>query len=377
MKGDEPGPVRVVQVIWSLGLGGAEQVVIRLAAGLDRRRFQPLVCCLDQPGPFATRAEAVGVEVVALDKRGPLDVRAAVRLARLLRARQVDVVHTHLWGANLWGRLAGLAGGVPVVTTEHNVDDWKGAGHLALDRALAPAATHLVAVSQQVREFYEARGVGRGRWQVVYNGVETNGGAWRERGPAFRGLGLGADEPVVGLVGRLVAAKAPLVFLRAVALAAGRVPSLRGLVVGDGPLRADAEGEARRLGLEGRVVFAGLRQDVPELLPGLDALVFSSLREGLSMAMLEAMAAGVPVVATNVGGTPELVTHGVTGLLVPPARPEAIADALESLLADAPRADAIRRAARLRVEERFSLERMTAAYAALYAAVPPRRGRPR
>lgn len=369
--------IRVAHVIWSLGLGGAEQVVIRLAAGLDRRRFEPLVCCLDRPGPFAPQAEAAGVEVVSLDKRGPLDARAAWRLARLLQSRGVDVVHTHLWGASFWGRLAAVGARVSViVTTEHNVDTWKKAHHLALDRALAPATTHLVAVSQQVREFYEARGVGRGRWRVVYNGVDTSAALRRGRGAAFVELGLGQDDPVVGLVGRLVPAKAPEVFLRALALGAARVPGLRGLVVGDGPLRSELEAEARRLGLEGRIVFAGVRQDVPELLPGLDAVLFSSVREGLSMAMLEAMAAGVPVIATDVGGTPELIAHGVTGLLVPPGRPESLADALVALLEDAAGAAAIRQAARRCVEDRFSLDRMTAAYEALYGETP-RRGRAR
>lgn len=365
---------RVAHVIWSLGLGGAEQVVIRLAAGLDRRRFEAFICCLDRPGPFAPRAEAEGIEVVALDKRGPLDARAALRLARLLRSRRVDVVHTHLWGASLWGRLAAVAARVPaIVTTEHNVDSWKGAHHLALDRALAHVTTHLVAVSRQVQEFYEARGVGRGRWRVVYNGVDTSGGLRRTRSPAFRELGLSPDGPVVGLVGRLVPAKAPEVFLRALSLAAPRVPGLRGLVVGDGPLRSELEAVARRLGLGDLVVFAGVRQDVADLLPGLDALLFSSLREGLSMAMLEAMAAGVPVVATEVGGTPELITHGESGLLVPPGHPERLADALVGLLEDPAGADAIRQAARRRVEDRFSLARMTAAHEALYDESPRRR----
>jgi glycosyltransferase involved in cell wall biosynthesis len=148
-------------------------------------------------------------------------------------------------------------------------------------------------------------------------------------------------------------------------------------VVGDGPSRPEAEAEARRLGLAERVVFAGLRRDVPQLLPGLDAVVFSSLREGLSMAMLEAMAAGVPVVATAVGGTPELITHGVTGLLVPPGRPEDLANALVSLLDDASAAETLRGAARRRVEERFSVARMIEAHEALYAETPARRGRPR
>jgi glycosyltransferase involved in cell wall biosynthesis len=369
--------IRVVHVIWSLGLGGAEQVVIRLAAGLDRRRFEPLICCLDEAGSFAPQAQEAGVEVVALGKRGPVDARAAYRLARLLRSRRTQVVHTHLWGANVWGRLAALLARVPcIVASEHNVDTWKKAYHFMIDRTLTPGTTHLVAVSQQVREFYEAHGVGRGRWQVVYNGVDVRPAPARGRGAAFGDLGLGPEEPVVALIGRLVPAKAPEVFLNAIAQAAERVPALRALVVGDGPLRSEVEGEARRLGLAGRVVFTGTRKDVPALLSGLDAVVFSSVREGLSMAMLEAMAAGVPVIATEVGGTPELIAHGRTGLLVPPERPEALADEIVGLLADPVRAGTIREAARRHVEERFSLASMIEAHEALYSRTSGR-NRPR
>lgn len=359
---------RIAYVIWSLGLGGAEQVVIRLAAGLDRRRFEPVICCLDQRGAFASQAEEAGVEVVAMDKRGPVDAAAVRRLAGFLRARRVDVVHTHLWGGNVWGRLAGLWARVPrIVTTEHNLDTWKKLHHFVIDRTLAPAATHLIAVSRQVREFYEARGVGRGRWRVVYNGVDARKALPRGRGAAFRDLGLGADTPVVALIGRLVPAKAPDVFLRAVARAAARVPTLHALVVGDGPLRSPLEREAQRLGLEGRVTFTGVRRDVPELLAGLDAVLFSSVREGLSLTMLESMTAGVPVIATEVGGTPELITHGQTGLLVPPGQPEALAQELVGLLDDPGGAAAIREAARKVVEERFSLSTMIEAHAELYS----------
>jgi glycosyltransferase involved in cell wall biosynthesis len=359
---------RLAYVIWSLGLGGAEQVVIRLAAGLDRRRFEPLICCLDERGPFAQQAEQAGIEVVAMGKRGPLDAGAAHRLARLFRSRRIEVVHTHLWGGNVWGRLAALWARVPkVVTSEHNLDTWKKPHHFLIDRALAPATTRLVAVSRQVREFYEANGVGRGRWQVIHNGVDTGPAPARGRGAAFRDLGLGPDAPVVALIGRLVPAKAPDVFLRAVALAAVRVPALQALVVGDGPQRSQLEGEAQRLGLAGRVLFTGVRKDVPQLLAGLDAVLFSSVREGLSLTMLESMAAGVPVIATEVGGTPELITHGRTGLLVPPGQPERLAQALVGLLEDPAAAAAIREAARKCVEERFSLSSMIEAHAELYA----------
>jgi glycosyltransferase involved in cell wall biosynthesis len=361
-----PAPLRVAHVIWALGLGGAEQVVIRLAAGLDRTRFAPLVCCLDEPGAFAPQAERAGLEVVALGKRGPVDARIIGRLQGLLRRRRIDVVHTHLWGADLWGRFAARRAGTPVVvTTAHNVDSWKRWHHLALDRWLA-AGTRLVAVSHEVRAFYEERGVGRGRWQVIYNGVGELPTSPRDRRP-LSALGIAGQDPVAALVGRLVPAKAPGVFLEAVQRAALALPSLRAIVVGDGPLRPQLEQRARQLGLGGRVVFAGLRHDVADLLAGVDVLAFSSEREGLSMAMLEAMAAGVPVVATRVGGTPELIETGVTGILVPPGEPQALADGLLTVLRSPERSDSLRRAARELVRSRFSLRQMIEDYEAVYA----------
>jgi len=361
-----PAPLRVAHVIWALGLGGAEQVVIRLAAGLDRTRFTPLVCCLDEPGAFAPQAERAGLEVVALGKRGPVDARVIGRLQRLLRRRRIDVVHTHLWGADLWGRLAARRAGTPVVvTTAHNVDSWKRWYHLALDRWLA-AGTRLVAVSHEVRAFYEERGVGRGRWQVIHNGVAELPTPPRDRRP-LSALGIAGQDPVAALVGRLVPAKAPGVFLEAVQRAALAVPSLRAIVVGDGPLRSQLEERARQLGLGGRVVFTGLRHDVADLLAGVDVLAFSSEREGLSMAMLEAMAAGVPVVATRVGGTPELIETGVTGILVPPGEPQALADGLLAVLRSPEQSHSLRCAARELVRSRFSLRRMIEDYEAVYA----------
>jgi glycosyltransferase involved in cell wall biosynthesis len=366
-KVDHELPRRIAFVIWSLGLGGAEQVVIRLAAALDRRRFDPIICCLNEPGKFAAQAERAGIEVLPFHKRGPIDLKLVRSLAATFRNRRIDAVHTHLWGASVWGRIAARIAGVRrIIVTEHNVDSWKGPHHLLIDRFLAPSTHALVAVSEQVRNFYEGHSVGRGRWKVIYNGIDTALPLVRERGESYRALGIPNDAPVVGLVGRIVAVKAPELFLKAVALASKDVPGLRALVIGDGPLRPEAEAHARRLGVEQRTVFTGLREDVPDLLAGMDVLVFSSTREGLSIAMLEAMAAGVPVVATRVGGNPELIDSGVSGFLVPSGDAPALAAHITDLLLDQSLAQRIRVAARRRVEERFSLAAMVAAYEALY-----------
>ncbi len=364
--------MRIGYVIWSLSLGGAEQVVIRLATECARRGHSVVVMTLNRPGVFAEGLQKAGIPVLSVGKRGPFDLGVIGRLAKEFRARQLDVVHTHLWGANFWGRLAARRARVPiVVATEHNVDTWKRLHHFLLDRLLLSSTTHLIAVSHQVRQFYEARGVGLGRWRVIYNGIDTDQVPARGRGRVYRALEIGDDEPVVGLVGRLVPAKAPRVFLEAVAIAARTVPTLRALIVGDGPLRPEVETQVRRSGLTQRVQMPGIRQDVPELLAGMDVLAFSSEREGLSMAMLEGMAAGVPVVATRVGGTPELITSGVTGLLVSSGSAQELAEGIIDVLQHPARAEALRRAARARVEVQFTLRAMVDQHEALYSTATP------
>jgi len=365
-------PLRIGYVIWSLGLGGAEQVVIRLAGDMARRGHRVSIFTLNDPGTFAAAAQAHGVEVISVAKRSRYDISVLWRLRQAFRARQLDVVHTHLWGANVWGRIAARWARVPrLVVTEHNVDTWKRPHHFVIDRCLAPWASSLVAVSHEVRMFYERHGVGRGRWQVVYNGVDASTSPARRRGEAYAAMGIEREEPVVGWIGRLVPAKAPEVLLDAVERAVKAMPSLKVLVIGDGPLRARIEAEVARRGLQRTVQLTGLRRDVPELLAGMDALVFSSEREGLSMAMLEAMAAGVPVIATRVGGTPELIEDGVSGLLAEPGRPQELADRLVELLTHPERAAAMCTTARTRVEHAFSLTRMVEAHDALYRGQRP------
>jgi len=360
-------PLRVGYVNWSLGLGGAEQVIIQLALACHRRGHEVSVFTLNDVGEFAAPLIAEGIPVVALHKRGHYDASVLWRLAGEFRRRKLDVVHTHLWGGNLWGRLAARLAKVPiVVTTEHNLDSWKPRSYMWLDRWLAGFATSLVAVSQQVRGFYESHRVGIGRWQVIYNGVDVQAMPPRGRRAAYAALGIGADAVVVGWIGRFVGAKAPERFVDAMAVACHAEPRLRALMIGDGPLREQTAAYLAERGLADRVILTGLRKDVPELLAGMDLLAFSSEREGLSIAMLEAMAAGVPIVATRVGGNTELIEDSVSGVLVEPNRPEALARAIVELARDPRRAAAIRGAARARATQRFSLDAMVDAYESLY-----------
>ncbi len=225
--------LRILYLIEALDLGGAEQVVIHLARGLDRLQFQPMVACLTAKGRFAPLLEEAGVPVFCLNKRPKLDLPLIPRLQKLIRSEQVDLVHSHLFTANLWGRLAAWGSGVPIVVTEHSVDTWKTPMHLWLDRFLNLATTHWVFVSSQVRDFYEKRlGPLNKRASVIYNGVPL---------PATWGLPPGRRPITLATVGRLALEKEQVQFVELVGTLYKEGLAVRGLIIGDGPHRAQIE----------------------------------------------------------------------------------------------------------------------------------------
>jgi sugar transferase (PEP-CTERM/EpsH1 system associated) len=370
--------INVFYVIWSLQTGGAERVVADLARGLDRERFRPVVCCLNFKGRLAEEVERSGATVHALGKRPRLDLRTLVRLARLMRQERADVVHTHLWTSSLWGRLAALLARVPVrVVTEHDIDTWRRGWHFAADRFLAAITDHFIFVSREVEAFYHERlGLDPARGQVVRNGVDLSPfDAAVDPGEVRERIGLPRDAVVAGVVGRLDERKGHRYFLEAFALLAGREPALRGLVVGEGREGAAIEARHAALGLGERVRLLGYWPSLAEALAATDVFVLPSLMEGHPLAVLEAMAAGKPVVATRVGGNPEAVEDGVTGLLVPPRDPEALANAIATLARDPERARLMGREGRRRVEQRFSLDSARRANEELYLRLHRRKRR--
>ncbi|MDP3789080.1 MAG: glycosyltransferase, partial [Candidatus Omnitrophota bacterium] len=167
--------VKILYLIWSLGLGGAERVVINLAKGLDRTKFNPMVCCLNAKGQFACELENAGIAVIALHKRGPFDIGVIGKLVSVIKKHEIDIMNTHLFGANFWGRIAANIAAIPVIATEHNVDVWKTKFHFALDRLLARKTNKIIAVSNTVKEFYADRGIRPDKIRVIYNGIEVSG----------------------------------------------------------------------------------------------------------------------------------------------------------------------------------------------------------
>lgn len=368
------GRIRVLYVVGSFVVGGAERHLIELWRRMDREAFDIEIACFRREGPFVAEVEGLGwpLRDLGVGRRiyDPTGWRGLARLVRHTLRFRPDVIHGYLFGPNLFAALAGRVCGVrAVVIAKRNLDAFETSRQVFLQRITHRLATHVTAVSEAVAARSVALGVPRDRVTVIPNGVNVARFADDTRlgSCALDELWPGAHgEPVVGSVGCLAPRKDYATLLEALALVRDRGRSYRAVLVGDGPERGRLEARASALGLGDRVRFLGERTDVERLLPAFDVFVLSSREEGIPNALLEAMAAGRASVATAVGGTPEVLTHGETGWLVPPGSPEALARALDEAFADpgerARRGAAARRAAR----ENLSLDAMTRRHEALY-----------
>jgi len=352
--------LKVLLVTVGLGVGGTETQILELASRLDRNRFDVLVCGLKKDHAVAEELRVRGIRVSTLDGSGKGDFRVLYRLARLIRAERPDIVHAFLGFANLAASLVGRLLCVPVVIWSYrDVEVWKTKAHWLADRMGARWAEAITCCSDAVREFVLARLNGQASKLItIHNGINLD--AFSSPGVVSRSeLKLRDDGFVIGTVSRLDEPKKGLtVLLRALADMAKRdgLPPWQCLLVGDGPARQRLRSLTAKLGLAEQVVFAGMRRDVARVLPAMDVFVCPSLYEGFGIAIVEAMAAGRPIIASAVGGIPEIVVDRDTGLLVPPGDAAALADAMVALLTHRDQARVMGMRGRERAREKFSIE---------------------
>ena len=372
------GP-RVLGLTVGWGLGGTERLLLLSAPRLRMLGYDVRVGALKEEGPLRAELERAGVPCIAFGARHRGDLGALGRLGRYLRRERIDVLHAHLFYANVAARLVGRLARVPVVLAgHHDTDVWMGPHHRLLERLTAPLSDRVIACSEAVRRYaIERYGIGEDRVVTLRNAIDPQAIPGPEaRARARAAIGARGDDRLAGTLGRLDEPKKGLAtFLAAAARVAAADPCARFVLIGDGPARGDLERRASSLGLADRVRFLGERPDAVSLLPGLDLLVQPSLWEGFGLSVLEGMAAGLPVVATRVGGLPEVVRDGVDGLLVPPADAPRLAEAIASLFADPVRARHLGAAARARARNEFHVDDLVAGTAALYDALL-RKGRP-
>ena len=363
-------PLQLLLVVDSLEVGGAERHVVDLAAALCRKGHEVEVAC-SVAGGLAQRLQEAGVPFRPLTERlvkrrvSPAYARG---VGRLLREKAFDLVHAHIYASAVAAAIATRKTGPRLVITEHTEASWQTWWTRRVSRWAHGRSSHTIAVSTPIRRrLIEKDRVPPDRVSLIPNAVIPA----PDDPPNLSGtLPDGwLEEPLVGVVARLQPEKGVATFLKAAALVSKASPRARFLVVGDGPLREELRDLVGRLGVEDRVRFLGYRTEARALIRLLDVLVVPSLTEGSPLIVLEAMAAGVPVVASAVGGVPDQARHGEEGLLVPPGDPEALAGAMDELLRDPRRARRLGAAGRRRTENGFSHETLVRRIEGVYRAV--------
>jgi len=379
--------IRVVELVASGSNGGAQESVVSVLSRIDRARYEVRVVSLSEgPSVRKWRAQGVPVEVIA----DPDDASASRTLAAFLVEWRTQVLHGHMYRAEIVGAGAAqelAARGLPrpfLVNTVHS-GRIRSPEDRELLRRLTPEMDRLIAVSRSIVAKIRADGRSGAPVQMIYNGVDLDRYDDQEACCTLpEEYGFEPGSALVGVVARLEPEKGHATLLEAWPQVLAKVPTARLLIVGEGSRREELEAQAEALDLLGeacsgdacvgtrharpgaRVIFTGRRDDVPAVTAALDVAVLPSYREAQGLVILEAMALSRPVVASNVGGIPEMIEDGVTGLLVPPHDPEALAAAIVRLLTDHPLADTIARAGRNQVHERFCVERMVSALQEVY-----------
>lgn len=382
-------PATIAYVIPRMSIGGAQTHLLQVLRLLDRRRFRPLLCCLatDPRDSLHLLDQVRDLGVPVLDARlrdtsnslvRPHSLAQMARLAGEFRRHRVQIVHSYLFHANWFGTLTARLARVPVaIVSKRSLDVYPRARDRWACSLVNRLADCVTAVAGAVRDHvHRTEGCPLEKIVTIPNGIDTASvaAASSANGRAHV-LPVDAHDKVVGTITRLVWKRGHEELLKAAALITRAEPAAKLLVVGDGPLRGSLEAQARSLGLNGGVRFLGAVPQAARLLPHFDVFVLSSVWEGMSNGLLEAMAAGRPVVATRVGGNPEVVVDGESGLLVPPKDPQALADAVLRLLRDRELARRLGEAARRRIESEFTLERMVQRLETLYDDLLARRRR--
>ncbi len=371
--------IRIAYVIKSMVVGGSQTHLTQVLRLLDRDQFDPVLYCLRGEGVLLDTVRGLGVPVqtpaAGLSFKGTALPMRVLALARALRRQRADVVHNYLLRANLVGSLAARVARVPVVLSSKRGCHERRGFELVSARIANALSDRVMVNAEAVRDFvHHNEGCATAKMVVIPSGVDTQrfhplpAAAFKSR------LGLPENAPVVGIVTRMRVRKGVEEFIRAMAQVREAEPAVHAAIVGEVELDADLQALVRALGLEAHLHLLGRRSDMPEVLSAFDLFVLSSHDEGISNAILEAMAMERPVVATDVGGTGEVVRHGHSGLLVPPKDPQALAAAIVQIVAQPLRGGEMGRLGRRIVEEGFSAQAMVRQMQGLYLDLAAARG---
>lgn len=371
----QPGAqrLRVLLLTDEMEVGGTQRQIVHIARGLDRQRFDPAVLYFRSPSVFVDELEDAGVPVIQVPKRGRFDPDFLLRLVRVLRAGRFDVMHCFAFSGELWGAVARRflpAAQRPVLLSSvRGTYEWYAPWQWRLKRWVSGQSQAVIANSAAGADYARLKmGLPDDAIELVYNGVSVPPPGPQARSRVRGELGLGPATPLALFVGRLVEHKNLPTLLQAMRQLQEGPLGLRLAIAGDGPLRGAVEHEIQALGLQQRVQLLGERKDISDLMAAASFLVLPSLREGLSNVILEAMTAGLPVIASRRGGNIELIEHERTGLLFDAPDAAALAQAMASLACDGAQRLRLAAAARARAQQHHSVPAMVRAIERHYAA---------
>jgi len=339
-------------------MGGAENLLLQLVGRLDSTRYRSVVCCIGEKKEIGRQIEEMGIQVheLGLLKKGGYDPKIISLLRDLIRREKVDLVHTHLYHANLYGRLAAKKEKIPAIASVHNSyakPRWY--RHL-LNRWLARTTSFITVGSEQVLDdVRRLDGVPLEKLILIPNAIDTTATSTVGREKARRALGFGPEAFLIGTVGRLEEQKGHKHLIEAMAFLRSRHPNMHAVIVGEGRLRPSLEKLICDQGLKEKVILTGQRSNLPDIFVALDLFVMPSLWEGLALAMLSAMAAGLPVIATDVGGVRQALDEGRAGVIIPSGDPKALAEAMSQALLNPDMLEVKARLGRERVKQKYSI----------------------
>lgn len=363
---------RVMQVTWSLVAGGAETYALTIASGLAARGDHAMMCGIDQGGALEPEITRRGIPFVIMNRRPGIDLRLMWRMYQLFRREHVDVVHTHHFNQLFYSLPGAKLLGIRVIHTEHSIEAYKKPRLRWALRLMSTLCHKVTAIGADGENTLLTRvGIPRKKLTVIRAAVDLSRFEL-ERSAARQALSLSPDDRVATIVARLYPEKNHPLLLRAFRTVVDHLPQARLLIVGEGTERELIERLIAELGLGEHVRVMGVRRDIPLILAASDLFILCSDREGLPIAVLEAMAASRPVVATAVGDLPQVVQHDQTGLLVEAKNPDDLAQAIERVLADDALARRLGEQGRRLVEKQYSLDTMIRRHIELYG---PEKGR--
>ncbi len=359
----------VVHVIDRLPPDGAERLIAEVLKNRSDR-YDYRVLCLVEGGILQREIEKCGVPVTVLGRRNARDLKHALGLLRWFRHYKPKIVHTHLFTADAWGRTFAYLARVPgIFSTVHSTNTWKSRLHLAVDRILAGVSDAVIACTEEVKRTIAGEGIPEKKLVCIPNGVDLSRIARANETHLVAEFSLAPDVPVFALVGRLHPAKGHSDLIPVLQQIAAEGERFHCLFIGDGELEDTLKSEIKASGLCEYVTFTGFRQDVIGILKGLDFLIMPSRWEGLPISLLESMACGTPVIASRVGGIPDVIEHGVDGLLYEKGDRHALKSAILSLTGDVTRRRSLANAAVEKIHRQYSAASVARAYEALYERV--------